>query len=222
MTHEVDATTPFMPIFGRHPATRAGGGALPTAEAGILRVMASMSSADDALIDGPTAAAMRILLTAPDTSMAEPVEDVSHALALMEHSLDQFLGPDRDTEWFRSAATILAGLKSEIATIDKALASLERDNLSPSLRTQLSQKVRLAVPALLSGRDMSGDERIDAKVDLAGLLQLRDTLGYPAVVDGEDWNCRPLPASLEAELAVYRQDILWCGRRATADGISQS
>ena len=222
-TAQADAKAPFMPIFGRHPATVTGGGALPTAEAAVVKAMTFAPSADHGLpIDRHAALAVRALLTAPGVSTARPVEDVLRALALIERTLNQFFDAQRETVWFGNALTILAGLRSELARVDKDLARLEGDDLPLLERVALSDNVRLALPMILAGRDTDSDTLPDPHVDLAGLLQLRDVLGYPAVVDGEDWNCRVLPPSLESDLAVYRQAALWCGRPATADGVPQS
>jgi hypothetical protein len=218
-----DAGRQFGAIFQRHPGTATGGGSLPTAEAAVLRVMAIPSHGREAWIDPSTAAIMQALLVQPDATPGRPVADVRRALDLTERILDQSFGlVGRDRSWYGSVGLIMASLRRELVGIDRRLSSLQDRNLPAEQRATLSRELHVVVAGLLLGRDLDGDGRVDPRRDVAGLLQLRDTLGYATVTDGEDWNCRALPPSLESVLADYRQEMLWCDTPATAEATPQS
>jgi hypothetical protein len=226
---EASATTfvateaPFMRIFGRHPDTESGGGALPTAEAAVVRILASGKDGDEGWLDPPAAGALRALLIDPDHAPDERVADVVHALDLLESSLRGSLDQDQQrTAWYHDVQAMIGSLRDRTVMLDRSLDLIAGRPVRGEGRTAEAVRLRAGLQALLVGQDLDGDRQVDPRRETVGLLQLRDALGYAAVVDGEDWNCRVQPEPLEAFLADYRRDLLWCGAPAGTEEVPQS
>ncbi|WP_205624974.1 hypothetical protein [Geminicoccus roseus] len=214
---------PFALIFGRHPATGTGGGALPTAETAVVQAMTVMDQAGGSGLDPRAAATMRRLLVTRSPRDATQVQDVSHALDLVEASLEA--GPGRTQQgssWYRNVSQIVTGLRFDLAVVDRSLARLGNPEMPDQERLRATRELQARLQALMLGRDLDGDGRVDPRKDVAGLLQLRDALGYAAVVDGEDWNCQAQPEPIQTVLASYRQEVLWCEMPRVAEEIPQS
>jgi hypothetical protein len=184
-----------------------------------------------AVVDGsgPTglapqeAAEMRRLLVARSRPDATQVQDVSHALDLVETSLEA--GPGRTeqrSDWYRNVLQIVTGLRFDLAVLDRSLGRLGNGTMPAGERAAETRDLKVRLHALMLGRDLDGDGRVDPHRDVAGLLQLRDALGYAAVADGEDWNCRDQPEPIQTVLASYRQDVLWCEMPRVGEEIPQS
>lgn len=215
--------TPFTLIFARHPATSSGGGALPTAESAVVLAITVMDGAKPHAVAPQDVRTMRELLIARGRRDAERIQDVSRALDLVEASLEAGLGgTERRTDWYRNVSQIVTGLRFDLAVIDRELARLADPDMPAAARRSASQDLEVRLQALMMGRDLDGDGRIDPRKDVAGLLQLRDALGYAAVVDGEDWNCRAQPEPIQTVLTPYRQQVLWCATSPAAEEIPQS
>ncbi len=214
---------PFNLIFGRHPATGSGGGALPTAETAVVQAIMVADNAGAPGLAPEEAVEMRRLLVGRNRSGTDQVQDVSHALDLVETSLEA--GPGRTeqrSDWYRNVLQIVTGLRFDLAVLDRSLGRLGSDAMPAEERTAETRDLKVRLHALMLGRDLDGDGRVDPRKDVAGLLQLRDALGYAAVADGEDWNCRDQPEPIQTVLASYRQDVLWCEMPRVGEEIPQS
>jgi hypothetical protein len=202
---------PFALIFGRHPNTDSGGGALPTAETAVVQAMTLIDERGPPGLDPQTAAAIRRILVARSRRDALRVQDLSHALDLVEASLEAGPGKrSQRSDWYRNVNQIVTSLRFDLAVVDRSLGRLSNPEMPPEERRDATRDLQVRLQALMLGRDLDGDGRVDPRKDVAGLLQLRDALGYAAVVDGEDWNCRSQPEPIQTVLASYRQEVLWC------------
>ncbi|WP_159715683.1 hypothetical protein [Geminicoccus flavidas] len=214
---------PFALIFGRHPATQNGGGALPTAETAVAQAIRLARAAGPDGLPPQDAQDLRPLLVARGQQELADVQDLSQALDLVEASLEA--GPGQtgwQGDWYRGVSQIVTGLRFDIAVTDRVLEQLADPRLPDDERRTASAELQARLAALMLGQDLNGDGRVDPRADVAGLLQLRDALGYAAVVDGEDWNCRSQPEPIQTVLAAYRQEVLWCEMPRAAEDVPQS
>jgi len=214
---------PFAQIFARHPATESGGGALPTAETAVARAIRLARDAGPGGLTPQKAQFLRPLLVARGQQELAGVRDLSQALNLVEASLEAGPGQtERQSGWYRGVSQIMTGLRFDIAVTDRLLDQLADPRLPDAERRRASAELQARLAALMVGQDLNGDGRVDPRADVAGLLQLRDALGYAAVVDGEDWNCRSQPEPIQTVLAAYRQEVLWCEMPTAAADVPQS
>ncbi|WP_222183628.1 hypothetical protein [Geminicoccus harenae] len=214
---------PFALIFGRHPATESGGGALPTAEAAVAQAIRLARVPGPDGLPPQDAQDLRPLLMARGQQEPVAVQDLSQALDLVEASLEA--GPGQTEwqgDWYRGVSQIVTGLRFDIAVTDRVLEQLADQHLPEDERRAASAELQARLATLMLGQDLDGDGRVDPRADVAGLLQLRDALGYAAVVDGEDWNCRSQPEPIQTVLAAYRQEVLWCEMPRAAEDVPQS
>ena len=214
---------PFALIFDSNPETQNGAGALPTAETAVARAITTIDQVGAAGLDAPSAAAVRRSLIARGRDEAADVRDLSHSLDLVETDLERGVdGSERNSDWYRNVGQIVIGLRLDMTVVDRTLGRLSNQEMPAQERRTVTHGLRSRLQALLIGRDLDEDGRVDPRRDVAGLLQLRDALNYAAVSDGEDWNCREQPEPAKTVLAAYRQDVLWCPAKPPLQEIPQS
>lgn len=196
------AHDPLVLILGADERTATGGGLLPTAEAAVARAIHRLDALPERGLDADEAAAL-----------LRPVADAGDALRLIDGELARLAVAVEAEDpalrrWDERAQRILDVVWHRWLLVRDQAVRLADPSLDPSGRATLGAALAGQLRQLLAGPAEAGPS-----VDSAGLLQLRDALGYVAADDGIDWDCRAQPAALMLDLQSYRETELFCGQR---------